>query len=475
MRYLHLPILAALAFLLIQCRSVPVNPELTQTVTDAKIIGVVAPKTLAQTNNDLTIGCEVLDRDYADYHKYKEYLEALGIRKIRLQGGWAKTEKEKGVYDFTWLDSIIDDAVSRGLEPWLETSYGNPIYEGGGTKYLAGGWPTSEEALAAWDRWVEAMATRYKGKVHEWEIWNEPDINKSFIQDQTSLVDLQIRTAEIIKRIDPDAKIAGFAWAGWRPNVFVNCMTMIRDAGKLDLFDWISYHFYHYRPEDMYKNVDAMRDSLDKFSTKIILRQGETGAPSKGYMGGALSKYDWSEISQGKWALRRMLSDRGRNIATTIFCICDMNYFKDSDSIKKKNVKGLLESDDDNNILRPKQAYYAVQNLVAVWDLMEEVVDHGNITVNADGSWSVYEFKDSKGLNSFVVWEDSKTPDDNVTLTPVKITVENGNFHKPVCVDIRTGNVNKVEYTRQGSDWTFTVPVYDCPVYIVDKSRLSFK
>lgn len=28
----------------------------------------------------LTIGCETLDRDYADYHKYKKYLEQLGVR-----------------------------------------------------------------------------------------------------------------------------------------------------------------------------------------------------------------------------------------------------------------------------------------------------------------------------------------------------------------------------------------------------------
>ena len=110
-------LLAGPILILSGCASIPVNTELAQTVTDAKLIGVIAPKSLSETRNDLTIGCETLDRDYADYHKYKEYLAELGIRKIRLQAGWAKTEKEKGVYDFAWLDSIIDDAVSRGIEP----------------------------------------------------------------------------------------------------------------------------------------------------------------------------------------------------------------------------------------------------------------------------------------------------------------------------------------------------------------------
>lgn len=84
----------------------------------------------------------------------------------------------KGVYDFEWLDKIIDDALSQDVQPWLQVSYGNPIYPGGGEAALAGGIPTSEEALEAWDQWVEAMVNRYKEKVKEWEIWNEPDISK---------------------------------------------------------------------------------------------------------------------------------------------------------------------------------------------------------------------------------------------------------------------------------------------------------
>ncbi|MBR4755427.1 MAG: beta-galactosidase, partial [Bacteroidales bacterium] len=431
------------------------------------------PKSVSETHNDLTIGCETLDRDYADYHQYKEYLGKLGIRKIRLQAGWAKTEKEKGVYDFAWLDSIIDDAVSRGLEPWLETSYGNPIYEGGGTTILGAGFPSSEEALTAWDNWVRAMAVRYKGKVHEWEIWNEPD--RYFATQADEFADFTIRTAKVIKSVDPDAKIAALALAGWRPNNFQKIITQLRDKGGLDLFYWLSYHFYNYRPEDMYKKqVEPLQDSLNKYSTKILIRQGETGAPSKGHMGGALSKYDWSEISQGKWALRRMLGDKARNIPTTIFQISDMNYSSE-DAIKKKNVKGLLETDDDNHVVRPKQSYFAVHNLVAVWDLLEKIAGNVSVTVGAKGSFSTYAYETGNGSHAVVVWDDGRPPVDAVTVSPILVTVQNGRFQKPVCVDIRTGNVYKISYKKNGSDWTFTVPVYDSPMLIIDRKCLTFK
>ena len=359
------------------------------------------------------------------------------------------------------------------MQPWLETSYGNPIYEGGGTKYLAGGWPVSDEALAAWDNWVRAMAERYKGKVREWEIWNEPDLNAMFYQDRKPLVDLQIRTAEIIKSVDPDARIAAFAWCGWHPDEFTECLSLLKERGKLDLFEWISYHFYHYRPEDMYSQVADMQDSLDKFTSGIVLRQGESGAPSAGHMGGALSEYDWSEISQGKWALRRMISDHGKGIPTTIFCICDMNYTKDKDSIKKKNLKGLLETDADNNIVRKKESFYAVQNLVALWELMDECVPATGIRLETEESHSIYEFKDRKGGKSFAVWMDSRTPDDNVVMNAVNVGVEG--FRHPVCVDIRSGNVYKAEIETIDGVTRLKIPMYDSPVFVVEKESINLK
>src|SRR5690554_4286296 len=89
-------------------------------------------KAIEITASDLGVGCEVLGRGYAYYDGYKEYLGELGVKHARFQSCWAKTEKEAGYYDFTWLDPIIDDCISRGIQPWINISYGNPIYPGGG-------------------------------------------------------------------------------------------------------------------------------------------------------------------------------------------------------------------------------------------------------------------------------------------------------------------------------------------------------
>ncbi len=44
----HLYLLAGCVVILSGCATVPVNPELTQTVTDAKLIGVIAPKSVTE-------------------------------------------------------------------------------------------------------------------------------------------------------------------------------------------------------------------------------------------------------------------------------------------------------------------------------------------------------------------------------------------------------------------------------------------
>ena len=144
---------------------------------DMKCVGTLAPRSVKDIrSSNWTLGCETLDRDFANFDEYKRFLAPLGIKTIRLQAGWAKCEKEKGKYDFAWLDRIIDYARAEGLSILLETDYGNPIYEGGGGWDLAGGFPTSEEGLAAWDAWVDAISRHFAKRVRDWAMWNEPDI-----------------------------------------------------------------------------------------------------------------------------------------------------------------------------------------------------------------------------------------------------------------------------------------------------------
>ncbi|MEO7767973.1 MAG: hypothetical protein ABIS01_11125, partial [Ferruginibacter sp.] len=291
-----------------------------QSQIDWKPLGHVKPRSTYEIkSSNWLIGCETLDRDYAIYDVYKDHLVPLGIKKLRLQGGWAKTEKVKGVYDFAWLDHIIDDALSKGLIPWVQTSYGNPIYTGGGGANLSAGLPVSTEALEAWDRWVAAMVTRYKTRVTEWEVWNEPNNTKE--NTPAMIADLTIRTIDIIKKIQPKSKISGLALGHMDVAYVAEFIKIISEKGKLHLLDNITYHDYNKNPDKHFPEVAKLKEILSRYEPRLRLRQGENGAPSKGGMGGAIGDYDWTELSQAKWDLRRMLGDLGHDIETSLFTI----------------------------------------------------------------------------------------------------------------------------------------------------------
>lgn len=421
----------------------------------------------------ITIGCETLDRDLAVWDNYKAYLAPLGVKKIRLQAGWAKCEKVPGVYDWKWLDEIIDYAVANDLEPWLQPSYGNPVYKGGGGTGLLNSLMTSEEGYAAWDRWVKALVARYKDRVKEWEIWNEPDHPMQKISPET-IAELNIRTAVIIKRIQPEAKIAGLAFASNSNQEYLDrFLKVIADQGKLDLFHWISYHSYTMRPEDAYtqNKVLGLKSVIEKYSKNIFLRQGENGAPSTYIPSFALSEIYWTEYTQAKYDMRRLLGDLGHDIETSVFTIIDI-YYK-----PVLNTKGLIQSDITMEAIRPKVAYYAVQNLAAIFDNNMVLKPDFKFTTTDKESMSVYGFQDKKtGTQLVALWLDGQNATNSFKTTSISITIKNGNFKTPVWVDLMTGSVYeipKTQWSKNGNGYTFQIPLYDSPVLLAEKSFMT--
>ena len=126
-------------------------PDALQTGME-QVANIRTKSTLETTQKYWTIGLETIDRDFTVYKNFKDYVEPLGIRKVRFQCGWARCERVKGQYDFGWIDDIVNDLTMHKVEMWAELSYGNPIYPGAGGFDLGAGLPNTGEGLQAWDR-----------------------------------------------------------------------------------------------------------------------------------------------------------------------------------------------------------------------------------------------------------------------------------------------------------------------------------
>ena len=472
MRFLKNSYIAGIAFVLtLPTVSAQTEPD------QFRFLGKYMPRMTREIKSSTwSIGGETLDRDYTDYQSYKYYLDSLGARRIRLQGGWAKCEKVKGQYDFGWLDAVIPDAHSRGVAPWVELSYGNPIYEGGGEPKLAGRIPTSETALQAWDNWVRAMVTRYKDYVVEWEIWNEPDINRNNLGSE--FADFYIRTANVVKSVQPNARLLALGLAGVTRFDFLGpFFDRLKEKNALHLVDVLTYHGYAPNPDTSYPLIEELRKFVWKYNPEIQFMQGENGAPSTPSQVtiGALRQYDWTELSQAKWDLRRMLGDHGRGIATNLFTISDMHYAA-GDHMTGVNTKGILKTNPDKTIERAKLAFYAVRNVFSLFDdQLERQPEMLPETNQSQQSAFAYIHRKS-GRTLITLWNNSDRPSESFTpqITEIKV---NGSFRNPVYLDLITGKVYEIpasQWKKSGKEVVFTdIPVPDYPVVIADKQIIQ--
>lgn len=462
-----------------------------------KKIGCLRPKSVKEVgNSNFTIDGAPVDRDFVDFDKYRDYLVPLGVTKIRILTGWAKSERVKGKVDVAWLDHIVDWCLAHDIQPLLELSYGNPIYPGAGGAGLSDGIPNTPEGLKEWDRWVDFLANHFKGRVKEWAMWNEPD-NKININTPPMIAAFNVRSAKILKKHMPDCRLHGLSLASPSYERLGLCLEPIGEDVKL--FDTFVYHGYAVNPDRSYEE-DALRKAvIAKYAPHAKLRQGENGAPSEFLATLALSRRPWSELSQAKWDLRRALGDLGHDLESGLFCIVDINYAPPTFPVKFCNRKGYLRLNSKNDIIQVKRAYYAIQNMVSVFNSNLTRVPEKKVSVT-DPAVALFEYRSRKGAPLFVFWEkgemictkreggvrtdydaiiDPQTgkPSDSL-MTREHIFEWGGNLLKdPVWVDLITGWVYEIPAENQikhADGITFVrIPVYDSPCFVTERAALD--
>ena len=422
------------------------------------------------------LGCETLDRDLADWDAYKKYLPPLGIQHIRLQGGWGRTEKEKGVYDFQWLDHIVDDAHAAGLAVCMETSYGNRLYEPKAGLGPGGKLPEGDETLAAWDRWVDAMARHYSAKgVKQWLMYNEPNLNKENTTEEIAA--FNIRTAQIIKSIDPEAQIGALALSSVSsaiPATEVLLNQLEAEQKTQDSSTGLSTTTTAPIPTPLTIVSTRCGNWFAIAPQTFVYGKVKAGCASEEVQY-ALSGIDWTEVSQAKWNARRMLGDLGHNVRSSVFTISDLSYHKDFIS-----RYGLLKTASDNRIIKVKKAYYVTQNVVSLFNDAVERAPETNVTFDSDTKITSYAFRDkATGLSLVTFWDGTGIPTHQCVTTPLELTLTDAHFQEPVWLDLITGNVYAIppeQTALDGTTYTLrNIPVYDAPAVITDRSLLSFE
>jgi hypothetical protein len=173
---------------------------------------------------------------------------------------WPDLEPSKGEWRFEGLDRSValaekhhtDVLLTLGLTPrWASARPQEP-------SGYAAGYAAEPKDVEDWRIFVRTVATRYKGRIHAYEIWNEPNVKKFWTGSIDQLVELTREASIIIHRIDPQAIVVsppatGFPGIKWLPEFL--------SKGASQYVDVIGYHFYltPKPPEATLQLVDAIK------------------------------------------------------------------------------------------------------------------------------------------------------------------------------------------------------------------------
>ena len=184
---------------------------------------------------DLSVGSDfpgTLIREDSQAH-LKTVVDELGFRYIRFHAifhdvlGTVKVENGKNVYDWTKIDQLYDELLTRRIKPFVELGFTPNAMKKSDNSIFYWQGNTSHPVPSAWrdlvDAFVRHLEERYgKDEVHTWffEVWNEPNLSGFWEgADQKAYFELYDLTANTIKAIDPQLRVGGPSTAGaaWVP------------------------------------------------------------------------------------------------------------------------------------------------------------------------------------------------------------------------------------------------------------------
>lgn len=277
-----------------------------------------------------------------------DLIAGAGFGWVRMDFTWSRIERERGRYDFTPYDELVDGLSSRGLRALFILDYSNRLYETERSVRTAAG----REAFA---RFAGTAAARYRGRGIRWEIWNEPNLEK-FWSPQPGTADylsLVRATAKAIHAADPEAMIAAPATSGF-PWSFLD---ELFEGGLLQVIDEVSVHPYRGQPpETVVGDYRRLRE--------LVKRHLPDGGRTVEVISGEWGYSNWhrgrpiTPDLQGAYLARQFLTNLAAGIPLSIW------YDWSNDGTDAKDPEhnfGTVTHDR-----KPKPAYLAARTLTTV-------------------------------------------------------------------------------------------------------------
>lgn len=205
---------------------------------------------------------------------------------------WANLEPEKGKWDFAALDQAVKDAETNNAEIVLTLGQ-SPTWAAArplDSSYNGAGAPSEPRDMKDWTNYLTKVATRYKGRIFHYEVWNEPNDPTFYTGSVAKLVEMTKLANATLKQVDSRNRLIGAS--PYVVGYLQEYLTRARDH-----VDIVGYHIYNDPPEDdarIFADLRAVMVNQGLSGKQLWITEGGTGSaatPASQQAGLAARKY----------------------------------------------------------------------------------------------------------------------------------------------------------------------------------------
>jgi hypothetical protein len=394
-------------------------------------------------------------------------LSDAGIKYLRRDFFWHEIEPEKGNFDFSGYDRIVDEAQSYGMEFIGLLAYGNSWASAASRKCAESGMsgcifypPDNPDDFADF---VRETVSHFKGRVNKWEIWNEPNLGinffKPFSDPQKYSEILRVGFNEV-KSVDPDAVVSfgGVLMPDYEIEPsgveFIDSVfNVMPEAGNY--FDVLAFHPYMYPyPPSIPPEQESppSQGSIITMIDSIKENLSDRGAGEKPLW---ITEVGWpvvkniTEELQAAYLIRSLLLSAVKGVE--IYCWYT-TYDEDGTLFPEaENYFGLIKhyNPELKDEAEPKLAYVALKNLSSISKGFYIMFDDYKMSENVYKVTLVNPVTDDK---LYVLWTDNFTQ-------KTEIKMESNNY--------KVIDIYGEEITPEVVDSHLVIALSATPVYVL--------
>ncbi|KIL38339.1 hypothetical protein SD70_27090 [Gordoniibacillus kamchatkensis] len=415
------------------------QPDLTKRMRLA-VVSKAAPVRVPDLDNESKFG---LNTHYALNWRDDiiDGARKLGARSHRSGISWDAVDKNvkdaagKPVYDYSAVDAGLNKLFSYGFNQI-------PVLGIDRNAYYQDGTVNTPSSLKAMGDFVANTVSRYKGKIRQWEMPNEPEISASpYVPEE--YVQLQKIAYLQMKKADPDAMLL----AGDHTSSVLSVLPKELELGSFDYADAYSYHPYIYNsmPDgNLQKAVNGVKELVNAYGgwKDYYLTEGGWPTANAGYP-------SVSEETQRDYIVRAYLNDM---ITDQVKVYEYYDYKNDGTYDRYYDIFwGITDNDG-----RPKLAYAAVNQLMSTLDKARYI----GTWDTGDPDVAVHLFLNG-GEPVIAAWKKADHKDDPAVKPPTSsVTLPFG------AEGVKAKDINGVEFPVAAASGGIQFTVSGSPVYI---------